>query len=213
VSLPRSWTYHGRRTSSTTGSSWFAAPGGYPAPSIELSDLIRDRHATVVVYDYCLSACALFFLIASYQTYVLKGALVAWHYPQSTAESPLCTSVTVPRDGGPKKLQRGPCREATFGDQAAYGLTLPGFFKDRTIDQSFDAPPDSPYVRRIVRNLYAETGVYHDVMWTLHPRSYPKMFTAKIFYEAYPESQTELDEMLERTGANLGLHMRVIYDP
>jgi hypothetical protein len=31
------------------------------------------------------------------------------------------------------------------------------------------------------------------------------MFKTKIFYEAYPESQAEVDEMLERTGANLGL--------
>ena len=187
--------------------------GGYSDSSIELSDLIRDRHATVVVYDYCFSACALFFLIASYQTYVLEGALVAWHYPRSTAEYPLCTSLTAPHDGRPKKLQRGPCRDATFGDQAAYRLTWPAFFKDRTVERSFEAPPDSLYVRRMVRNLYEETGVFHDVMWTLHPRYYPKMFKTKIFYEAYPKSQTEVDEMLGRTGANLGLHMRVIYDP
>jgi hypothetical protein len=55
--------------------------GGYPGPAVALSDIIRDRHATVVVYDYCFSACAGFLLVASYHTYVLKGTLVAWHYP------------------------------------------------------------------------------------------------------------------------------------
>jgi hypothetical protein len=60
----------------------FRSPGGYAGPAVALSDIIRDRHATVVVYDHCFSACAGFLLVASYQTYVLKGTLVAWHYPR-----------------------------------------------------------------------------------------------------------------------------------
>jgi hypothetical protein len=44
------------------------SPGGYLGPAIELSDIVRDRQASVVVYDYCFSACAEFFLIASHQT-------------------------------------------------------------------------------------------------------------------------------------------------
>jgi hypothetical protein len=59
------------------------SPGGDGGPAARLSDVVRDRHATVVIYDFCNSACAMFFLIASYQTYVLKGTLVTWHYPQS----------------------------------------------------------------------------------------------------------------------------------
>jgi len=65
------------------------SPGGNVNSAIALSDMIRDRHATVVVYDYCFSACASMLLVASYQTYVLKGTLVAWHYPRSDE---LCTS-------------------------------------------------------------------------------------------------------------------------
>ena len=61
----------------------------------------------------------------------------------------------------------------------------------------------------MVRNLYAETGVYHDVMWTLHPRSYPRMFKTKIFHEAYPESQDEVDDILAR----LHVNWKIIYDP
>jgi len=62
--------------------------GGHSATAIALSDLIRDCHATVVVYEYCASACAVFFLIAWYQTYVLKGALVVWHNPGEVAALP-----------------------------------------------------------------------------------------------------------------------------
>jgi len=171
-----------------------------------LSDLIRDRHATVVVYDYCFSACAVFLLIASHQTYVLKGSLVVWHYPSSSdPKSPYCTSLIAPRGGGPLKLQRAPCG---YADYSALP-TINRFFKDRTVNPLFEVPPDSLYVRTTVRNWYAETDVYHDIGWTLNPRYYPRLFKAKILYEAYPESQDEVDDMLAR------LHMKwkVIYDP
>jgi hypothetical protein len=190
------------------------SPGGYPGPAITLSNLIRDRHATVVVYDFCFSACAEYFLIASYQTYVLKGTLVAWHRPRSSdPNQPYCSFLAMPRDGGPKKLLWGPCGNSTFGDQAAYSAhswpVVAQFFKERTVDPSFETPPDSLYVRRIVSNLYAETGIYRDIGWTIHPRYYPRWFKSKIFYEAYPESQDEVDGILAR----LHLNFRVIYDP
>jgi hypothetical protein len=42
--------------------------GGHAATAIALSYLLRDRHATIVVYDYCVSACASYFFVASDQT-------------------------------------------------------------------------------------------------------------------------------------------------
>jgi hypothetical protein len=186
------------------------SPGGNEKPAIELSELLRDRHATVVVYDYCFSACAEYFLIASHQTYVLKGALVAWHYPRSgDPNHPFCTSLIEPLDGGPKKLVRGPCNAS--GDQVAYRgyPAAVQFFKSRTVDARFEAPPDSRYVRKIVSSIYAESRVYRDIAWTIHPRFYPKLFKTKIVYEAYPESQSEVDDMLIR----LHWNVRIIYDP
>lgn len=180
------------------------SPGGYAGPAIALSDIIRDRHATVVVYDYCFSACAGFLLVASYQTYVLKGTLVAWHYPRGDE---LCTFLTAPRDGEPRKLQRGPCQQ-NGKDGYTYSPMLIQFFNNRAVNPPISFPPDSLYVRMIVRNLYAETAVFHDIMWTLHPRSYPRLFKTNIFYEAYPESQDEVDSMRAR----LGVKTRVIYD-
>jgi hypothetical protein len=186
------------------------SPGGNGASAIELSNLLRDRHATVVVYDYCFSACASFFLIASHQAYVLRDTLVIWHYSQSSDPShPYCTNLIVPHDGGPRKLVRGPCN--AFGDQVGYGPfpAVTQFFKDRTIDARFEPPPDSQYVRRIVSSIFAESGVYRDIAWTIHPRFYPRLFKTKIVYEAYPESQSEVDDLLAR----LNLDIRVIYDP
>jgi hypothetical protein len=187
------------------------SPGGYPGPAMTLSDIVRDRHGTAVVYDYCISACALFFLIASDQTYVLKGTLVVWHLSPDTPEHQLCTSLMTPRGGGPRKLIRGLCGNGTFADPAAnsIGSATTSFFKDRIVDQSLELPPDSLHVRKIVGSLYAETGVYRDVGWTIHPRSYPRMFKTRVVYEAYPESQDEVDDILAR----LHVNWKIIYDP
>lgn len=182
------------------------SPGGSSATAVALAEIVGDRHATVIVYDRCFSACAVFFLIASDQTYVLNGALVTWHHLQERSAGSLCTFVTEPVEGMPKKVQRGPCQ--TGGELGAnFYPGLARFFGNRTIG-SFDPPPDSFHVRRVIRNLYAETGVFPNIAWTLHPRSYPVLFKTKIFYEAYPQSQEEVDVMAARSGSG-----RVIYDP
>jgi hypothetical protein len=51
-------------------------------------------------------------------------------------------------------------------------------------------------------------GVYPDVAWMWNPRYYKNTLTAKIVYEAYPESQAEVDELVARFRLR-----RVIYDP
>lgn len=181
--------------------------GGMAPPAIELSDIIRDRRAKVVVYDYCYSACALFFLVASYETYVLRGALVAWHNtPGVDTAPPLCTFLVDPHDGGGPKLQRGPCIEN--GGDAISGM-FREFFKDRAVSP-FQVPPDSRYVRRRLVAMYADSGVARDIAWTIHPRYYSRLFKTKIVYEAYPESQSEVDDM---AAAWPGPKTKIIYDP
>jgi len=83
------------------------------------------------------------------------------------------------------------------------------FFKERAVSAAFEAPPDSRYVRKIISSIYAESAVFHDVAWTTHPRFYPGLFKTEIVYEAYPESQSEVDDMLARLHWNI----RIIYDP
>jgi hypothetical protein len=182
------------------------SPGGYGKPAMALANILRDRHATVVVYDYCISACANFLLIATDLTYVLKGALVLWH---NSPGRDLCTYLTEPRYGG-AKVQRGPCDYPSF-DGRWSGLSR--FLKERAVDPNMSFPPDTLYARKMVRNRYQgylESGVWSDVLWTIHPRYLPRLFKTKIVYEAYPESEEELNRILDR------LHMmdaRVIYDP
>jgi hypothetical protein len=182
--------------------------GGHAGTAIALSHLLRDRRATVVVYDYCVSACANYFVIASDQTYVIDGTLVAWrNFASGFAE---CTSLEVPRDQGPKKIRRVPCPGTGFADVAKHKAAVSEvnrFYSQRTVNPEFEPPPDSSHVRRVLKNLYDETGVYPNVAWTLNPR-YHTAFKTKIVYEAYPESQEEVDAKAAR------LHLgRVIYDP
>lgn len=184
--------------------------GGQAGSAIALSGIIRARQAVVVTYDYCLSACALFLLIAPDQAFVLKDAIVAWHNPQSGGGArPLCTYLAEPRDGKGKRMRHGVC--GGDGREALSDLPiLRQFFKDRVIDPSFEAPPDSLYVRKRLTSAYAETGLDRDIAWTLHPRYYAGLFKTKITYEAYPESQDEVDRILSRVGL---WNVKVIYDP
>jgi hypothetical protein len=184
--------------------------GGRGEKALELAGLVRERRATVVVYDYCISACAEFIMTASDHTFVLKDALVLWHNPQSSDRGdPFCAFLKTPRDGGPRALRRGPCGKES--DTVGYYSSAreAQFFQERAIDPSAVIPPDSIYVRRRVANLYAETGVDRDILWTLNPRYYPRLFKANIVFEAYPQSQEEVDAV----AARLGIKTKIIYDP
>jgi hypothetical protein len=182
---------------------------GVGATAIAISNVLRKRRATVVIYDYCLSACASYFFFASIRTYVLKDALVAWH--NGGSGFPDCSSLRAPRDEGPKKIRRAPCEDIPLVYRAGYMAFLSAresFYSERTIDSKFEYPPDSFYVRKFLKSMYEERGVYPDVAWTLNPRYLKRTFKADIYYEAYPQSQEEVDSM----AARLRLR-RVIYDP
>jgi hypothetical protein len=182
---------------------------GVGATAIAISNVLRNRRATVVIYDYCLSACANYFFFASIQTYVLKDALVAWHNRATGLTD--CMSLEASRNEGPKKIRRAPCEKIPLEYQVLYTAFLAAresFYSERTIDRTFEYPPDSFYVRKILKSMYEQTGIYPDVAWTWNPRYLKKTFKANIYYEAYPQSQDDVDSMVARL--RLG---KVIYDP
>jgi hypothetical protein len=180
--------------------------GGDVLSAIALSDLLRQKHATVVVYDYCFAACAGFFLIASIQTYVVEGSLVARH---SSALAD-CGDAPGSDELGPRNLRPLPCPDMPEQELALYRETRIAelrFYGQRLVDRWAEPTPDSLQMRRLVRSMYDETGVYPNVAWTLHPRDLRK-FNTRIDYEAYPESQEQVDAMAAR------LHLKkVIYVP
>lgn len=186
--------------------------GGDIASTIALADLLRERHATVIAYDHCLSSCANYLLIASDRAYVLKGALVAWDYESSDPAYPSCSKFAMEKTrGGNYRLQRGSCRPEP-ADEPRWRTILSAqtrFYRERMIDPRFEPPPDNRYVRKVVKSLYPDSSAYHHLGWTLHPRYFAKLFKTTIVYESYPQGQAEVDEM----SARLRLDMKVIYDP
>lgn len=182
--------------------------GGSVAAAMTLANLLRDRRATVVVYDYCLSACASYLFIASAQTYVMKDSLVAWHHWVSGTSD--CPSWEMSRDQGPKRLQRGPCAQVPPEQQQPDRIKAAHdrFYAERTIDRRFEYPPESFYVRKILKSMFEGRGVYPDVAWMWNPRYYKNTLTTKIIHAAYPESQTEVDELVAKFRVR-----RIIYDP
>ena len=86
--------------------------GGHDATAVALAHMLRDRHATVVVYDFCISTCANYFLIASDQAYVIGNTLVAWHGLADDGAD--CTSSQMSSDERPAKIERVPCPGAPY---------------------------------------------------------------------------------------------------
>ena len=181
--------------------------GGEDIATMAIANLLRDRNAIVVVYDYCLSACANYLLVASAESFVLKNALVAWR-PVGYGSGD-CIGFVVAKDEGPPRLDVGKCPRVPTRIREGGKLykLKEEFFQGRRISPLFEDPPQSSLVRRVLRRLFAKGNPY--VMWTWHPRFYASSVKTKIFYEAYPESQEEVDA----TAARLHLFYRVIYDP
>lgn len=185
------------------------SPGGDAAAAVELANLLQDRRATVVVYDYCLLACASYLVFASAETIVRKDSLVAWRY---TNEPPWCPSLVEPKDGGPKRLEAAPCSDAPPEYQSGYrefkNLSR-DFYAVRGADPLVEWPPQSVFVRKVLRGKFEGTGTIPNYYWTWNPRHAASAIKTKIVYEAYPKTQEEIDAIASK----ISLYTPVIYDP
>ena len=182
--------------------------GGDRFGAVILAEAIRQRHATVVAYDYCMSSCASYLLVASAAAFVVKNTLVAWDFVANPYE---CPAWKEAKDDGPPRLERSMCPDAPPEHQSVYKYYSDmdeWFYWTRTVDAKFEFPPESNIVRRILKSRFQGTGTYPDhLLWTWNPR-YAVAIATKIIYEAYPQSQDEVDSMATRL-----LPFRVIYDP
>jgi hypothetical protein len=181
--------------------------GGESRTAMALADLLRGRRAIVVAYDYCTSACASYLLVASAAAFVMKDCLVAWHH----TTAPLGPSLEATKDGGPKRLEKLLCSDSP-PEYQRWGGDLrrmkDQFFAARAVDPPLEWPPESFTIRKILKSMFEGTGTNPNVLWTWHPRYYAGSIKTKIVYEAYPESQAEIDAMASRLGLP-----RVLYDP
>ncbi len=183
--------------------------GGESSTAMALADVLRDRHATIVAYDYCISACASYLLVASAEAFVMKETLVAWH----NTMAPLCPSLQVSRDGGPKRLEKLLCPDSPPEYQKGWDEILRRqnkFFETRAVSLPLEWPPESFTIRKILRSMFEGAGREPYVLWTWHPRYYAGLIKTRISYEAYPESQADLDATVLKLGIP---RIRVLYDP
>jgi len=192
--IPANWDITPIRNLREDGMFVIRSGGGNVKTAMEIADALQEKNALVIIYDYCLSACAGFIFIASAETFVTKNTVVAWHAP--------CAS--------------GPIREYSFAEkETRCRAMIPAseFVRKRAIDKNrrveqFVYSPQSAYTRKMVRIAYDGSLFYRDIFWMWNPRYYKLYFKAKITYESYPESQSEVDEITNK------FHLpNVIYDP
>lgn len=179
------------------------SPGGRLGGAEKIAKVLREKHADVVIYDYCLSACADFLFVASDRTYVMRDSIVAWHFGQ--VDNDTCGRV----DRG-KGLTRTVC--STGRSVTPPRLFAAAFLPERVTarDERILEPPMSAYVRRILVGYFEGTGVFRDIFWTWHPRYYKSLLRTEIEYQGYPESQEQLDDLLDK---HLSRRLKFIYDP
>jgi hypothetical protein len=194
--------------------------GGLTIEAARLAKMLEDREVTVVVYDYCASACASFFFIASVRTYVMKDSIVAWHYGSRRR--------TVCEEFGSDYLSidgtwyptRKRCYEHTEGISEGFKQlrsTLMPFFTRRVVDPNqydfFVAPPQSKHIERILEPKLRGTAKNPEEVWMWNPRYYKSVLKTEVFYEKYPASQEEVDALMERLFEKNWEGSAVLYDP
>jgi hypothetical protein len=168
------------------------SPGGFLEVAIKIADILMEKDATVVIRDYCLSACANYLLVATRRTYVLKNTLVAWHRPTDLG----CGNLSD--------------FEAALGGQT-FCKYEKDFFQKRGIASRHIFSPRTTYTRMMLNSLAQTQGHRSEFFWMWNPKNYGDYFKDRIVYEGYPRSQGEVNAIIRR------LHVmhpdQIIYDP
>ena len=186
------------------------SPGGYAYPSMLLANILREKNATVIVYDYCLSACANYFLIAASKTYVRKDTIVAWH-----GGPPKYDCNWLGLDEMRKRFRRSydlAEDDATKqADEFCKTVDLAAtFFKERGIDDRHIHSPQTAYTYKMVRMATSQRMDKRSIFWMWNPKNQGDYFKSRVIYESYPTSQDHVEEILRRLRLP---HMQVYYDP
>jgi hypothetical protein len=178
------------------------SPGGNAGAAIEMANILRDKNAFVVLYDYCFSACANYILVASSRTYVTKNTIVAWHGGVSPFDCQYIDSGGF-FDRHDSLIWREACK---------VGQLQRDFLRMRGTDDAITHAPQSHYTKKMLR-LSAQLSGYtnRNVFWMWNPRYYGNRFKTQIIYESYPDTQDEVDDILRQHFS--GSYVRVIYDP
>lgn len=168
--------------------------GGNAVSSVKAANVLRAKNATVVIYDYCFSACANSFFVATHRTLVNENVIVAWH-------------------GGPQACHSGATSDRSFWEKpdvkdycANYSL-LVDFFVIRDLDGEFVRRPQTRHTAASVEEAQSAASDPRSVFWMWHPVNHRNFFRGVTYYK-YPKNQAEVNSRLRA----LGLSAQVIYD-
>ena len=171
--------------------------GGLGIAAMHMADILLEKNARVVIRGYCLSACANALFVATHETHVAEGAIVAWH------GSGDCRPVSETMKEKASELQKQVmaryeelCREPKVD-----------FYSKRGITGDFTRRPQTHYSRRVFDLMQREDPFEkRRIFWTWHPNNFGSFFKSKIVFRSYPDEET--------VKARLGLWgARVVYDP
>jgi hypothetical protein len=184
--------------------------GGYTLAAINLANILREKDARTVIYDYCLSACVNFFLVAASQAYVMRKTVIAWH---GTFERAHCRGqvLEIVRKSGREyyRLPQGDSIPENIRKICQAHDLVEMFFKQRGIADRHVYEPQPEGIKKLFYLAMKQGGDGTNIAWMWNPRNYGEYFKIPIVYESYPASQAEVDQIL----ADAGLRVQIFYDP
>jgi hypothetical protein len=186
--------------------------GGDPLIAMRLSDILREKNVAVILYDYCLAACADFVFVAN-RTFVKSNTIVAWngdHDPRvGVASAPWCSGPDPRRE--PRKLfdQNGVPTKEPESPWCEQRELIREFFQSRGLDGRYVHAPPTDYTKKKVQSALTKEPDGKKVFWMWNPKNYGDYFKSKVSFQDYPHSQKEVDRLV--TQFKLGV--RVVFDP
>lgn len=136
--------------------------GGYMHPAMTISNILSARNITVIIRDFCFSACANALFVATQTTYVLRNAVVAWHGNLSTCAEPGIRAALA-------RVEM-PCMPH---DHTGH------FYRSRSIDDRYTIVPMTNYTESRFRIMLDSAFNKRAVLWMWHPKTMATISTAE----------------------------------
>jgi hypothetical protein len=179
------------------------SPGGLTVLAMRMADILREKNARVVIHDHCFSACANALFVATHETHVAEGALVAWHGNNWSQFA--CAPV-------PRRVKKQARNEekrmiARYEEFCRDPVAFHEFYHRRGITPDFTVEPPTAYGQKKLRTLQRDTYYEPGIFWTWHPENFGSFFKSTIVFRSYPDQETFEARMLTLRSA-----ARLIYD-
>jgi hypothetical protein len=170
--------------------------GGVTIRAMQMADILMEKSAIVVIHDYCLSACANALFVASHETHVAEGAVVAWLGNSSNfPPMPVSEALTRQASGSQKE------RIALYQELRRNLNIVNEFYRKRGISDDFTRRPQTPYSRKMLHAMQREAYDKRSIFWTWHPDNFGNSFKSRIVFRSFPD-QAAVESLV-----------RAVYDP